>query len=1197
MIPISVTVFEPVAGGGPVYTGTHQDLTERITDYADSRCINFGPESLDITFDLLSMEEGVFWAHRFMAPVLAVRPDGVTRFTGYLHKVDLVLGDLKISRSLEEVANAIVIEYNEPGQVKTSLTVPDATSIRLYGRRERRVQYSDVSTAEATGYATSMLKQYAYPANTTSSTYSNEHEPSDELSVTLHFVGWPEALKCQVMTLTTAGTTPLVTHISGRLTAYNSTNNYFSTSTAQMTSAGRAVTITNDTNVTYFDEISKKIAIGDTSSNRLVWMINDPAEGMIIRTWAAATPDSIAYEESQRTGVVRDATTKAVLPEWAWDCDAMVVLTDLATPTPAPAQITTLTRKYVERVTLHCTAEGLVEGALEAGDTKDPIDLISHPLGKDQGADAHTSVITDRIRRETPIGVTPPSRGGTGVSNDDSSTITVDPPGPIRIRPPTGGGGTELPTGTGTPPNLAVWTGASALGDSGILIDPLMDGGTFAMWDWGGTSRLDTYGQMVLVAPGVGGVLAMTAGAALTIDSVLEINTNGAVANQVLAYISGVWVPRTLGTLYGSGTAGRITQWAAGGAAIEDSSLIKTGSLLTLNATASGTLATDTGTLALGGYTLDLDGDLRVTGAGASANWLLAWDGTRFAPKDPTLITGLVNGTGTAGRVAQWQDTDTLEAAPLIMGTAGGVLTLNPPAGNVTVAITTGITLAGGGNTLTLTGSLTSDAATLAFGGRTLTLATNSGTVSFGAASQTLTITGSIDLTGAGAATNSVLAYNGARFAPATLISLTLPTGTGTNGRLTQWTGTNTIGDSTLIKSGAGLLTLSSATNFTVTFSSAITLDGGSNTLTLTGSLTSDAATLAFGGRTLTLNTNSGTLAYSAASKTLTVADSITLAGGNNTLTLTGSLTSDNGTLDLNGFTHSLGGNFTTVGAVTIDNGTFDIDGYTIQIRGNFSTSGVVSFPTGGNGIVIAGSGGTAGRIPEFASAYALQDGTLAKSGSGVITFNAGSNYTAYFHNSGDVVTGTGEDPDGGGVLGTQYAVMYWLDANRAEGDGNLAWNPGAQTLILPNLYDSGDAIFGGQTRMGGTSAASHTLQLSDDDAAKTTTNTWTVTSDERTKHITGRYTAGLAFLQALPPVMEYTYNGRYDTPEGAAGVGFIAQQLVAHAPGWIRRRRIVEEQDDLLLTNTSDLTYALLNGVLELADRVAVLERRGNRP
>jgi hypothetical protein len=111
--------------------------------------------------------------------------------------------------------------------------------------------------------------------------------------------------------------------------------------------------------------------------------------------------------------------------------------------------------------------------------------------------------------------------------------------------------------------------------------------------------------------------------------------------------------------------------------------------------------------------------------------------------------------------------------------------------------------------------------------------------------------------------------------------------------------------------------------------------------------------------RTLTINTNSGTLAFGAASKTLTINENLNLSGASGqTLTLTNSLTVQGG----GNTVLSSSGNFTLTVPKTC------------------------TVPVGT---------GTAGRIAEWVTdANTVQASTLAKTGAGVLTLSAAGAYT-----------------------------------------------------------------------------------------------------------------------------------------------------------------------------------------------------------
>lgn len=99
----------------------------------------------------------------------------------------------------------------------------------------------------------------------------------------------------------------------------------------------------------------------------------------------------------------------------------------------------------------------------------------------------------------------------------------------------------------------------------------------------------------------------------------------------------------------------------------------------------------------------------------------------------------------------------------------------------------------------------------------------------------------------------------------------------------------------------------------------------------------------------------------------------------------------------------------------------------------------------------------------------------------------------------------------------------------------------------------------------------------------------WDNPSDLRLKEDISVYAEGLAELNQLRPVW-YRYNGKDNIPKDRY-VGIIAQELQKIAPHMITEYR-GEDGEEYLMTNTSPLTYMLVNAVQELSRRVEELEK-----
>ena len=117
--------------------------------------------------------------------------------------------------------------------------------------------------------------------------------------------------------------------------------------------------------------------------------------------------------------------------------------------------------------------------------------------------------------------------------------------------------------------------------------------------------------------------------------------------------------------------------------------------------------------------------------------------------------------------------------------------------------------------------------------------------------------------------------------------------------------------------------------------------------------------------------------------------------------------------------------------------------------------------------------------------------------------------------------------------------------------------------------------------------------------AYKTAGGNWgTLASDVRVKRDVEDYTKGLAECLSLRP-RYFNYNGAADTTDdGTRFVGLVADEVQqSEFPEMVRSRRTrMDKEDehsetDLLMLDTSDLSFAVLNALRELNERLKKLE------
>ena len=136
-----------------------------------------------------------------------------------------------------------------------------------------------------------------------------------------------------------------------------------------------------------------------------------------------------------------------------------------------------------------------------------------------------------------------------------------------------------------------------------------------------------------------------------------------------------------------------------------------------------------------------------------------------------------------------------------------------------------------------------------------------------------------------------------------------------------------------------------------------------------------------------------------------------------------------------------------------------------------------------------------------------------------------------------------------------------------------------------------------GNVGIGATNPA-YQLQMSTDSAAKPSTNTWTIASDERLKTVLGNYEKGLDAICALRPV-RYQYNGLGGMPEdGKEHISIVAQEAQEVFPECIgtfqgKLHEDDEEKTELLHYNGHAVTFALINAIKELKVKIDALENR----
>jgi hypothetical protein len=144
------------------------------------------------------------------------------------------------------------------------------------------------------------------------------------------------------------------------------------------------------------------------------------------------------------------------------------------------------------------------------------------------------------------------------------------------------------------------------------------------------------------------------------------------------------------------------------------------------------------------------------------------------------------------------------------------------------------------------------------------------------------------------------------------------------------------------------------------------------------------------------------------------------------------------------------------------------------------------------------------------------------------------------------------------------------------------------------SLHVIGNALISGYVGIGHTDPA-YQLQLSEDSAAKPTSNTWTVASDERLKKDITAFNDGLDIIKQIDPV-SYKLNGLAGMPLNAPGIGVIAQDMLGVAPYTIKTFKAKlnpgdTHETELFSFDSSALTFVAINAIKELDIKVTGLQ------
>lgn len=148
------------------------------------------------------------------------------------------------------------------------------------------------------------------------------------------------------------------------------------------------------------------------------------------------------------------------------------------------------------------------------------------------------------------------------------------------------------------------------------------------------------------------------------------------------------------------------------------------------------------------------------------------------------------------------------------------------------------------------------------------------------------------------------------------------------------------------------------------------------------------------------------------------------------------------------------------------------------------------------------------------------------------------------------------------------------------------------------NSRDSYAVVAISQNAIGGYFSSVSTYSLvAAQSAAKPGGGSWSAYSDSRVKENVKPYTKGLTELLLVNPV-NYEYNGLAGTIKGVEYTGVIAQEIKDIFPETVNTYKAKlneedKEETELYDFNSTALTFALINAIKELNERIKTLENK----
>ena len=336
---LSFNFFQPGTGGIPSTT-LLRSLTGVADSYEQTIADQYGFETATLAYDA-DIDEALWWFDQLGCGAVFAGSDATVIWEGLLLSVDMTIGNLTQSRSLEDMGNRVRVRYTTvngvPGVSSTLSSTPSQTR---YGIKDRIESLNVTTSTAAAALATRTLAAYKWPLSTTRVASGNSVPLLAH--ITLHCAGWYDTLGW-VLTSRTDTTAENTTTQIGDLIAASGvgigvTNAFLSTSTSRIAASSTTDARTIAIDTSYRTKFEALLNQGDSTGQAIAWGVYEDRV-FVVEQWAAASPTVARYEYHAADQAAYDARTGGFV--WPWDVrpNSMVVLPrflDIGPPSGAP---------------------------------------------------------------------------------------------------------------------------------------------------------------------------------------------------------------------------------------------------------------------------------------------------------------------------------------------------------------------------------------------------------------------------------------------------------------------------------------------------------------------------------------------------------------------------------------------------------------------------------------------------------------------------------------------------------------------------------------------------------------------------------------------------------------------------------------------------------------------------------------------